>query len=586
MLPPKKTEDLDRLRHSCAHILAQAVQSLFPSVKLAIGPAIQNGFYYDFDFERSFTDEDLKAIEAKCLVIIREGQSFSGKKVSRKEACELFKKRAERYKLELLEGLPDDNIWLHSNGPFVDLCRGNHIENTNQVTAFKLLSVAGAYWRGNEHNPMLQRIYGTAFYAEEDLQKYLARLEEAQKRDHRKLGRELDLFSFHEEAPAIPFFHPKGRVLYNELVRYWREEHAQEGYLEIATPMILRDQLWKQSGHYDHYKEHMYFTKMDQIQFAIKPMNCPGATVVYRSSQRSYRDLPLRFSELGLVHRYELSGVLHGLFRAKAFTIDDAHIFCYGEQLENEIAKVIELVLKMYRTFGFTDVTIYLSTRPQDSMGTSEIWEKATKGLEAALAKCKISYQTNEGGGAFYGPKVDFEIRDSIGRDWQCGTVQLDFMMPERFGLEYIGADGKKQQPIMVHRAVFGSVERFYGILVEHFGGAFPLWLAPVQVLVATISEKQESVGRHVHQTLLAAGIRSELDSRPEKIGYKIREAELAKIPYTVVIGAKESEENTIAVRARGRKDLGSMKLDVFINQLNREILTKQWEVPHQVPKK
>ncbi|MBI3999865.1 MAG: threonine--tRNA ligase, partial [Candidatus Omnitrophica bacterium] len=409
-----------------------------------------------------------------------------------------------------------------------------------------------------------------------DLENYIKQLEEAKKRDHRKLGRELDLFSFHDESPAIPFFHPKGMIIYNELIRYWKEEHAQEGYLEIRTPIILRDQLWKQSGHYDHYKDHMYFTKIDEVQFAIRPMNCPGSTLVYRSAQRSYRDLPLKLAELGLVHRHELSGVLHGLFRVKAFTIDDTHIFCYGDQIEQEIASVIRLILRMYRTFGFSDIAISLSTRPKESMGSDEIWGKAIQGLEAALKHNKIDYDINEGGGAFYGPKIDFEVTDSIGRQWQCGTIQLDFMMPERFELEYVGQDGKMHRPVMVHRAVFGSVERFYGVLVEHYGGAFPLWLAPVQTLIATISEKQEEGAKAIHQKLQAAGIRSEPDLRSEKINYKVREAELQKIPYIAVVGAKELEAGTVSVRAHGGKDLGSLQIDSFIRQLKEEIATKR----------
>src|SRR3989338_7009677 len=563
-----KAEDFERLRHSCAHILAQAVQSLFPNVKLAIGPAIKDGFYYDFEFERAFNEDDLKKIEEKCLNIIQEGQTFSGKKVSRREAHELFKGRGERYKLEILETLPDDNIWLYSNGPFIDLCRCNHVENTSEVKAFKLLNVAGAYWRGSEQNPMLQRIYGTAFYSQKDLEAYLNQLEEAKKRDHRKLGRELDLFIFHAEPPAIPFFHPRGMIIYNELIRYWRAEHEQEGYEEIRTPMILRDELWKQSGHYAHYKDHMYFTQLGETQFAIKPMNCPGSTLVYRNAQRSYRDLPLRLAELGLVHRHELSGVLHGLFRVKAFTIDDAHIFCYGDQIETEISGVIRLILRMYRTFGFNEVAISLSTRPKESMGADAIWQQAIQGLEAALKHNKIDYHVNEGGGAVYGPKIDFEVTDSIGRDWQCGTILLDFMMPERFGLEYVGVDGKMHRPVMVHRAVFGSVERFYGVLVEHYGGAFPLWLAPVQTLIATISEKQEEGAKAIHQKMQAAGIRSEPDLRSEKINYKVREAELQKIPYIAVVGAKELEAGTISVRVHGGKDLGLLQIDSFISQL------------------
>lgn len=575
MSDPNTQEDLEALRHSCAHILAQAVQSFFPNVKLAIGPSIKDGFYYDFDLENPLTEEDLSKIEKKCLDIINEGQTFSGKKVTRHEAVDFFKNRGERYKLEILKGLPDDNIWLYTNGPFTDLCRGGHVASTRDVKAFKILSVAGAYWRGSEQNPMLQRIYGTAFYSQKDLDTYLNRLEEAKKRDHRKLGRELDLFSFHEESPAIPFFHPNGMLLYHELIRYWRSEHEREGYEEIKTPMILKDELWKQSGHYDHYKDHMYFTNIDKIQFAIKPMNCPGSALVYRSSQKSYRDLPLRLAELGLVHRHELSGVLHGLFRVKAFTIDDAHIFCYGDQIESEIAGVIKLILRMYRTFGFNDISISLSTRPKKSMGSDEIWQKAIHGLEAALEHNQIHYDVNEGGGAFYGPKIDFEVTDSIGRDWQCGTIQLDFMMPERFGLEYVGQDGKMHRPVMVHRAVFGSVERFYGILVEHYGGAFPLWLAPVQIVLATISEKQAEGAAQIHSKFLEAGIRSEIDVRSEKINYKIRESELKKIPYVGVIGAKEIEANTISVRLRGGKDLGPIPVDSFIQTMKEEINNK-----------
>ena len=568
-------QDLEALRHSCAHILAQAVQSIFPNVKLAIGPSIKDGFYYDFDLEQPITEENLSQIEKKCLNIIKEGQTFSGKKVSRQEAIDFFKKKGERYKLEILEGLPDDNIWLYTNGPFTDLCRGGHVASTSDVKAFKVLNVAGAYWRGSEQNPMLQRIYGTAFFSQKDLDDYLNRLEESKKRDHRKLGRELDLFSFHEESPAIPFFHPKGMVLYNELVRYWRSEHEREGYQEIRTPIILKDDLWKQSGHYDHYKDHMYFTNIEKIQFAIKPMNCPGSTLVYRSGQKSYRDLPLKLAELGLVHRHELSGVLHGLFRVKAFTIDDTHIFCYGDQIESEIAGVIKLILRMYRTFGFHDISISLSTRPKESMGSDEIWKKATEGLEAALKHNQIQYEVNEGGGAFYGPKIDFEVTDSIGRDWQCGTIQLDFMMPERFGLEYVGQDGKMHRPVMVHRAVFGSVERFYGILVEHYAGAFPVWLAPVQLTLATISEKQTEGAQQIHSKFLAAGIRAELDTRPEKINYKVRESELQKVPYVGVIGAKEIESGSVSVRPRGGKDLGPVPIDSFIQKITEEIASK-----------
>jgi threonyl-tRNA synthetase len=495
--------------------------------------------------------------------------------VSRQEAVDYFKQRGEIYKLEMLETIQDDSIWLYTNGPFVDLCRGNHVDNTSEVKAFKLLNVAGAYWRGSEQNAMLQRIYGTAFNSAEDLENYLKQIEEAKKRDHRKIGKELDLFSFHEESPAIPFFHPRGTIVYNELIRFWREEHAREGYLEIRTPIILRDEMWRQSGHYAHYKDHMYFTKIEEASFAIRPMNCPGSTLVYRSAQRSYRELPLRMAELGLVHRHELSGVLHGLFRVKAFTIDDAHIYCYGDQIENEISSVIKLIMKVYRAFGFSDISISLSTRPKESMGSDEIWEKATEGLKKALEHNQINYTVNEGGGAFYGPKIDFEVTDSIGREWQCGTVQLDFLMPERFELEYVGSDGKMQRPVMVHRAVFGSIERFYGVLVEHYAGAFPLWLSPVQVIVLTISEKQDEAAGKLNEALKKAGIRSETDLRSEKIGYKIRQAELQKIPYIAVIGDKEVESGMVALRARGRKDLGQLSVSDLIKKLEEEIKNK-----------
>lgn len=561
-----------RLRHSASHVLAQAVLSLFPGTKLAIGPAIEEGFYYDFEREEPFTEDDLKRIEAKMTEIIKEGQEFSRKEITKEEAYDFFKKRGEIYKCQILDDLPDPKVSLYQNGPFVDLCRGNHVQNTKEIKALKLLSVAGAYWRGDERNKMLQRIYGTAFFSQEELEQYLQRLEEAKKRDHRKLGKELGLFSFHIESPGIPFYHPKGALLYETLIGYWRKEHAKEGYQEIRTPTVLREELWKKSGHYEHYRENMFFTKTEEGVLAVKPMNCPGSTLIYSSSLRSYRDLPIRFSELGLVHRYERSGVLHGLFRVKAFTIDDAHIFCREDQIEKEISQVIRLILRMYQTFGFEEVSLSLSTRPEDSMGSAELWEQATESLKRALEQNKINYETQAGGGAFYGPKIDFEITDSIGRQWQCGTVQLDFQMPERFELSYVGSDGKEKRPVMVHRAVFGSVERFLGILIEHYGGAFPSWLAPVQVRVATISEKQETRAGEVYQELLQAGLRTDLDLRPEKIGYKIREAEVEKIPYTLIIGDKEVEGGLVSVRARGRKDLGVSPLAEFIQKLHREI--------------
>lgn len=568
---PEKKEEWLRLRHSAAHVLAQAVQVLYPDTKLAIGPAIESGFYYDLDREEPFTEEDLGRLESKMKEVIQEGQEFQRQEVTKQEAYDFFKKRGEIYKLEILKEIPDELVSLYKNGPFVDLCRGNHVKNTREIRAVKLLSVAGAYWRGDERNKMLQRIYGTAFDSEAELNQYLNQLEEAKKRDHRKLGRELDLFSFHAEAPGVPFYHPKGACLYDTLIQYWRKVHAEEGYREIRTPMLLREELWKQSGHYDHYKENMFFSKIEEGMFAVKPMNCPGSTLIYRGGIRSYRDLPIRLSELGLVHRNERSGVMHGLFRVKAFTIDDAHIFCREDQIEEEITKVISLVLRVYKAFGFEQVTMNLSTRPEDSMGSEELWERATEGLKRALEQNKIHYDIQAGGGAFYGPKIDFEITDSIGRSWQCGTIQLDFQMPERFGLTYVAPDGKGKPPVMVHRAVFGSVERFLGILVEHYGGAFPVWLAPVQVRVATISEKHEAAAGRVHEQFLGEGFRSELDIRSEKIGYKIREAELEKIPYILVLGDKEVEGETVSVRARGRRDLGESRVSDFLKNLHRE---------------
>lgn len=568
-------EELARLRHSTAHILAQSVLCFYPKAKLAIGPSIKDGFYYDFDVDTAFTDEDLKRFEDKMREIISEGQTFSQRPVSKMDAEKHFRELDQMYKLEILSELPDGQITLVQNGPFVDLCRGGHIHSTREVIAFKLLSVAGAYWRGNEKNRMLQRIYGTAFFTQKELDAYVNRLEEAKKRDHRKLGKQLDLFSFHQEAPGMPFYHPKGMLLYDTLVRFWREEHKKEGYREIKTPLLLKDFLWRQSGHYEHYKENMFFSQVDEDSFAVKPMNCPGSTLIFRETQRSYRELPLRLAELGLVHRRERTGVLHGLFRVNAFTIDDAHIFCAEDQIEPEISKCIALILRMYRTFGFEEIKIGLSTRPKESMGSDAIWNKAIQGLRSALEHNQIQYEVNEGGGAFYGPKIDFEITDSIGRDWQCGTIQLDFQMPERFDLNYISAENRTNRPVMVHRAVFGSVERFYGILVEHFAGAFPVWLAPVQVRILPISDRHLDYSKQVKSALDAVGIRCEIDESAETIGHKIRESELQKIPYAFVIGDKEIESQKVAVRMRGRKDLGPQPLQEIITQINQEITDK-----------
>ncbi len=567
---------LDRLRHSTAHVMAQAIQGLYPGAKLAIGPAIKDGFYYDVDADVQFSESDLEKIENRMSEIVKQAQPFERKEMSREEAIKFFEKKGETYKVEIIQGIEADTVSTYWNNDFVDLCRGPHLENTSEVRAFKLLSIAGAYWRGDERNKMLQRIYGTAFASPKELKQYLHRLEEAKKRDHRKLGRELDLFSFHEESPGIPFFHPRGTVLYDQLTNYWREEHRKEDYVECRSPIILNDELWKKSGHYDHYKENMYFSEIEETTFAIKPMNCPGGVLIFKNTPKSYRDLPIKLAELGLVHRHEKSGVLHGLFRVKAFTIDDAHIYCVEDQIQEEIGKCLALITRIYKAFGFDKIQIELSTRPEDSMGSDEIWEKATTGLENALKNNDIDYYVSEGSGAFYGPKIDFHIEDSIGRTWQCGTIQLDFSMPERFDIDYVGKDGKKHRPVMVHRAVFGSVERFLGILIEHFGGDFPLWLSPVQVLVATISEKQDDYAKEVYAALKAAGIRAEIDLDPEKIGYKIRKAETGKTPYVAVVGDKEVESRHVALRARGRKDLGSVSIEGLITQLKEEIETKK----------
>jgi threonyl-tRNA synthetase len=568
--------DLTTLRHSASHIMASAVQDLFPSAKLGIGPAIENGFYYDFDIETPFSEDDIEKIENKMQQIIARKIPFEMQSMKKDAALSFFKERGEIYKCELIADLPDEELTLYKTGDFYDLCKGPHVSDTAEVRAFKLLSVAGAYWRGSEKNKMLTRIYGTAFFNPKELKKYLFQLEEAKKRDHRLLGKQLDLFSFHEEGPGFPFFHPKGLSIYSALIDYWREEHRREDYVEIKTPIILREQLWKQSGHYDHYKDHMYFTEMDGAGYAVKPMNCPGGLLVYRSHQHSYREFPLKVAELGQVHRHELSGVLHGLFRVKTFTIDDAHIFCLEDQIEAEVCKAIQLILKLYKTFSFDDVHMELSTRPEKSIGTDQVWEQSTDSLRKALDTITGEYTVNEGDGAFYGPKIDFHIRDSIGRSWQCGTVQLDFSMPERFDLEYVGADGAPHRPVMIHRAAFGSIERFMGILIEHYAGAFPLWLSPLQIRVISISEKFQDYAQTVNARLLDSGFKSDCDIRGEKIGYKIREAEALKINYMIIVGEKEVESDSISVRARGRKDLGSFSLDDFIKRLQSEIKVKE----------
>ncbi len=573
----RETEDeLPVLRHTASHILAQAVLRLFPGTKLAIGPAIDDGFYYDFDKDGGFTTDDLEKIEAEMKKIIKENLKIETYTLPRSEAIEYMKGRGEIYKVELIEDLPEDvPISFYKQGEFVDLCAGPHALYTKAIKAYKLTSIAGAYWRGSEKNKMLTRIYGTAFQDKEKLEEYLKMLEEVKKRDHRRLGKELGLFMLLEEGPGFPFFLPKGMTLKNTLVDYWRQIHQRENYLEVSTPLIMRKQLWEQSGHWDHYKDNMYTTKIEDEEFCIKPMNCPGGVLVYKSEPHSYKDLPLRIGELGTVHRHERSGTLHGLMRVRCFTQDDAHIFMTRDQITEEIEGVVRLIDEVYSLFGFK-YHVELSTRPEDSMGSDEDWEAATEGLKKALDEMGLPYVINEGDGAFYGPKIDFHLEDSLGRTWQCGTIQLDFQMPQRFDIHYIGTDGEKHRPIMIHRVVFGSIERFIGILIEHYAGKFPAWLAPVQVKVLSVSEKSRPYANQIFAELKTKGIRCEVDNRDEKIGYKIREAQLEKVPYMLVLGEKESEDGTVvAVRSRDKGDLGSVKTDEFITNVLNEISSK-----------
>ncbi|MBS5326890.1 MAG: threonine--tRNA ligase [Lachnospiraceae bacterium] len=562
-------------RHTASHIMAQAIKRLYPDAKLAIGPSVADGFYYDIDRETPLTQEDLEKIEAEMKKIVKEALPIEQFTKPRAEAIAYFQEKEEPYKVELIEDLPEDAvISFYSQGEFTDLCAGPHLMTTKPVKAFKLTSLAGAYWRGSEKNKMLQRIYGTAFPKKAELDEYLTMLEEAKKRDHRRLGKELGLFMMQDEGPGFPFFLPKGMVLKNTLLDYWREIHNKAGYVEIATPIMLSRHLWETSGHWDHYKENMYTTVIDEEDFAIKPMNCPGGILVYQSEPRSYRDLPLRMGELGLVHRHEKSGQLHGLMRVRCFTQDDAHIFMMPEQIREEIKGVAKLIDEVYSLFGFK-YHVELSTRPENSMGSDEDWEMATDALRGALDDLGLPYVVNEGDGAFYGPKIDFHLEDSIGRTWQCGTIQLDFQLPLRFELEYTGADGEKHRPIMIHRVAFGSIERFIGILIEHFAGAFPTWLAPVQVKVLPISDKYMDYAENVLAQLKDAGIRAELDSRAEKIGYKIREAQMQKVPYMLVVGAKEEESGLVSVRSRFEGDEGQKSTAEFIAALKEEIAQK-----------
>ena len=573
-------EDADgrwALRHTGSHILAQAVKRLYKDAKVrrAIGPAIENGFYYDFDIDRQLTEADLADIEKEMKKIVKENLKLERKEVSREEALKFFEEKGETYKVERINDLPEgEKITMYTQGEFTDLCAGPHVVSTGKVKALKLMSIAGAYWRGDEHNKMLQRIYGTAFEKQADLDAYLHMLEEAKKRDHRKLGKQLDLFSLHEEGPGFPFFHPNGMIIRNELINYWREVHRRYGYQEIKTPMILNRKLWETSGHWAHYKDNMYFTKIDGEDYAVKPMNCPGGMLVYKTQQRSYRDLPLRLGELGLVHRHEKSGELHGLFRVRNFTQDDAHLFVTPEQAEKEIQHTIDLFDEVYSTFGLTYVA-ELSTRPDDSMGTDEEWEAATNGLRKALEHRGLKYIVNEGDGAFYGPKIDFHLKDSIGRTWQCGTIQYDMQMPEKFDLTYVGEDGEKHRPIMLHRVVYGSIERFIGILIENYAGAFPVWFAPVQARILPITDKHADYAYELKKKMFDLGLRVEVDARSEKIGYKIRESQVMKTPYTLVVGDQEVENGTAAVRKYGEKDSETMKVEDFIKYVLEKIATR-----------
>ena len=577
ILTAKDEKGLAALRHTTSHVMAQAVKRLYPNTKLAIGPSIADGFYYDMEFETPLTSDDFEKIEAEMKKIVKEDLKIERFTLPREKAIEFMKEKEEPYKVELIEDLPEgEEISFYQQGEFVDLCAGPHLMSTKEVgKAFKIMSLAGAYWRGDEHNQMLTRLYATAFAKKDELEAYITMMEEAKKRDHRKLGKELGLFMMHEAGPGFPFFLPKGMVLKNTLLDYWREIHRKAGYVEISTPVILNRSLWETSGHWDHYKNNMYTTVIDGEDYAIKPMNCPGGVLVYASEPRSYRDLPLRMGELGLVHRHEKSGQLHGLMRVRCFTQDDAHIFMTPEQIKDEIKGVAGLINEVYSLFGF-QYHVELSTRPEDSMGSDEDWEMATDALRSALDELQLPYVVNEGDGAFYGPKIDFHLVDCIGRTWQCGTIQLDFQLPQRFELEYVGADGEKHRPIMIHRVVFGSIERFIGILIEHFAGAFPTWLAPVQVKVLPISDKYMDYAQSVLNKLTEAGIRAEVDTRAEKIGYKIREAQTAKIPYMLVVGQKEEEENTVSVRSRAAGDEGARSLDTFIADILKEIETKE----------
>jgi len=569
----KKAGGREKFWHSTSHVLAAAVKELFPKAKIAIGPAIEEGFYYDFDVKESFRPEDLEKIEKKMREIIKANEKFVKKDVSKKEALKLFEK--EPYKLELINELPGSKASLYSTRKFVDLCKGPHLERAGQIGAVKLLRVSGAYWRGSEKNKMLQRIYGISFPDKKMLRQWLHLMEEAKKRNHLKLGKSLDLLSMHPEAPGAVFIHPKGMVVWNELIRFWQEEHRKAGYQEISTPMILKKELWKRSGHWDHYKENMYFTSIDGEEFAVKPMNCPGGILVYKTRRHSYRELPIRVAELGVVHRHELSGVLNGLFRVRKFLQDDAHIYCTEEQVEQEILAVLELVDHFYKVFGF-EYEAELSTRPAKRTGSEKMWDKAEAALKNSLKKKKLKYAIDEGEGVFYGPKIDIKIKDSLGRKWQCATIQLDFSMPEKFDLSYVGKDDKLKRPVMIHRVIYGSLERFFGILIEHFGGAFPLWLSPVQVSLIPIADRHQKYAEKVRKELEEAGLRVLLDARQESVSAKVRDGQIMKVNYVLVVGDREEKDGTVAVRIRNGKVLGAKKVGAFVKGLLKEIAEKK----------
>ncbi len=576
----KSDEGTDILRHSTAHIMAEAVKRLFPDAKYAIGPSIKDGFYYDFDVKKSFTPEDLEAIEKEMDKIIKEDNSFVCEKLPIEKAIDYFKERDDKYKVEILEELKDKQgekyVTTYTQGGFTDLCRGPHIPSTGYVKAFKLMSIAGAYWRGDSDREQLSRIYGTAFADKKSLKVYLKRLEEAKKRDHRKLGKELDLFSFHDEAPGMAFWHHKGKVLFNLLLEFMREENAKRRYQEIMTPYIMIEDMWHKSGHYENYKENMYFTEIDKRGFAVKPMNCPGHLLVYNTNLHSYRELPIKIAEFGYVHRHELSGVLHGLLRVRGFTQDDAHIFCTEEQLIEQVKEIVECTLFVYKSLGFEEYTLYVATKPEKAIGSDEVWEKATKVLIDALDDLGLDYLMKEGEGAFYGPKIEFNIKDCLDRNWQCGTAQIDFSMPDRFDITYEGSDSKAHKPVMIHRAILGSLDRFIGILIEHYEGKFPLWLSPVQVKVIPVSDAFNDYAEEVYAKIFEKGYRVETDLRSEKLGYKIRNAQLEKVPYMIVVGEKEQEEGIISLRSREKGDLGQMSFEELVKKFEKEIKNKE----------